>query len=261
MRQVQAHAEDVNLDQERRRTYLGTARVRFEALHFGRRRLRVPDEKHVEYLEGCFRTSGCRPLEKQNHISAKVSQEVLGEAIQASGIGHGDLLSNQTPGYVELEMPPGRQIECLHGQHRILAASRVLGPHDKWWAVDLYRSGTSHTTRGFTIQLTYAADLHPDLETWLTEEFVNEEHRSDGEVFRKIRQYGEEQRPSLQAKWTGRLRGKRQSNLKGLDKSADMAKAFDALRPIPGLWPGMTLTKLHKIMGLHAHEVWRPSPR
>lgn len=167
MRQVQAHAEDVNLDQERRRTYLGTARVRFEALHFGRR-LRVPDEKHVEYLEGCFRTSGCRPLEKQNHISAKVSQEVLGEAIQASGIGHGDLLSNQTPGYVELEMPPGRQIECLHGQHRILAASRVLGPHDKWWAVDLYRSGTSHTTRGFTIQLTYAADLHPDLETWLT---------------------------------------------------------------------------------------------
>jgi hypothetical protein len=39
----------------------------------------------LEYLEGCFRDNGCRPLEKQNHISAKVSLDVLGEAIQASG--------------------------------------------------------------------------------------------------------------------------------------------------------------------------------
>jgi hypothetical protein len=146
MRQVQARVEDDKLDQERRRTYLGTARIRFEALHFGRRRLREPDEKHVEYLEGCFSNSGCRPLEKQNHISAKVSLELLREAILASGIRQDDLLSNHTLGYVELEMPSGRQIECLHGQHRILAASRVLGPHDKWWAVDLYRTGIFPTT-------------------------------------------------------------------------------------------------------------------
>jgi hypothetical protein len=73
--------------------YLGTVCVRFEALYF-RRRLRVPDEKYIEYLEGYFRDSRCCLLEKQNYISAKVSLDILGEAIQASGIEPGDLLSN-----------------------------------------------------------------------------------------------------------------------------------------------------------------------
>lgn len=87
------------------------------------------------------------------------------------------------------------------------------------------------------------------------EEFVNEERPSDGELFCKIRQYGEEQQTSLEAKWTGRLKGKPHANLKGLNNSDDMSKAFDTLQPIPGLWAGITLTKLHKVMGLHVHEV------
>jgi hypothetical protein len=104
-------------------------------------------------------------------------------------------------------------------------------------------------------------DLHPDLEIWLTEEFVNEEGPSDGELFCKIRQYSVEQRPSLKAKWMARLRGNRKANLKGLLKHEVMTKAFDELRAIPGLWPGMMLTKLHKLMGLHAHKVWHLSPQ
>jgi len=104
-------------------------------------------------------------------------------------------------------------------------------------------------------------DLYPDLEIWLTEEFVNEEGPSDGELFCKIRQYSFEQRPSLKAKWMACLKGNRKANLKGLLKHEGMTKAFDDLRPIPGLWPGMMLTKLHKLMGLYAHEVWRLSRR
>jgi hypothetical protein len=64
-----------------------------------------------------------------------------------------------------------------------------------------------------------------------------------------------EQRPSLKAKWTGQWRRKREANLKGLNNHDDMTRAFDALRPIPGLWAGMMLSKLHKVMSLHAHEV------
>lgn len=100
-------------------------------------------------------------------------------------------------------------------------------------------------------------DLNADLEIWLTEGFVNEERPADGEVFCKIRQYNDEQRPSLKAKWTAWLKGKREDNLKGLIKHEEMANAFDVLRAIPGLWGGMMLTKLHKLMALHAHEVWR----
>lgn len=143
MYQALAQVEDDQLEQERRRTYLGTARVRIEALHFRRKGLREPDRKHVEYLKSCFRESGCRPLEKQNHISAVISLEVLDTAIQASGVDRASLLSNQTLGFPELEFPPGLQVECLHGQHRILAATEVLEPEDKWWAVDLYRTGTA----------------------------------------------------------------------------------------------------------------------
>jgi Protein of unknown function (DUF3723) len=141
MRQSLAQAEDGRREQERRRTYLGTARIWIEALHFRRKGLREPDERHVEYLKGCFREGGCRPLEKQNHISAVVRPEVLEQVLRASGIEHSALLHNQPQGYAELEFPPGLQVECLHGQHRVLAAAAVLEPEDKWWAVDLYRTG------------------------------------------------------------------------------------------------------------------------
>jgi hypothetical protein len=93
------------------------------------------------------------------------------------------------------------------------------------------------------------------LELWLTEEFVNEEGPRDGEVFCKIRKYNAEHKSSLEGKWTARLKGNRASNLNGLLNHKGMAGAFDALRPIPGLWDGMMLTKLHKLMALHAHEV------
>jgi hypothetical protein len=80
-------------------------------------------------------------LEKQNHISAVIRPEVLEQGLRASGIEHAALLHNQPLGYAELEFPPGLHVECLHGQHRILAAAAVLEPEDKWWAIDLYRTG------------------------------------------------------------------------------------------------------------------------
>jgi hypothetical protein len=110
-------------------------------LDFRRNGLREPDKKYVEHLKGRFRDDGCRPLEKQNHIKAKISLELLGAALKSSGIEQAHLLINQPQGYAELEILPGWQIECLHGQHRILAASEVLEPSEQWWAVDLYRTG------------------------------------------------------------------------------------------------------------------------
>jgi hypothetical protein len=98
MRQSLAQAKDGRLEQERRRTYLGTARIWIEALHFRRKGLREPDEKHVEYLKGYFREGGYRPLEKQNHISAVIRPEMLERGLHASGIEHSTLLHNQPQG-------------------------------------------------------------------------------------------------------------------------------------------------------------------
>jgi hypothetical protein len=104
-------------------------------------------------------------------------------------------------------------------------------------------------------------DLNSDLEIWLTEGFVNEEGPGDGELYYKIRMYNKEQRSSLEAKWTTWLKGNRAANLNGLTKHKGMTEAFDALLDIPGLWQDMQLTKLHKLIGLYTHEVWRLSPR
>ena len=32
-------------------------------------------------------------------------------------------------------------LECLYGQHRILAALEILRPKEEWWTVDLYLLG------------------------------------------------------------------------------------------------------------------------
>jgi hypothetical protein len=102
-------------------------------------------------------------------------------------------------------------------------------------------------------------DLDPELEIWLTEEFVNEERPTDGEMYCKIRQYHYQQRFGLKSKWMARLRGKRLANLKGLLEHEEMTQAFDALLDIPGLWGGMMLTTLHKLMAMHTHEVGSPA--
>lgn len=76
--------------------------------------------------------------------------------------------------------------------------------------------------------------LNPELEIWLTEEFVNEERPTDGQLYCKIRQYHYRQRFGLKSKWMARLRGERLANLKGLEHE-EMTQAFDALLDIPGL--------------------------
>lgn len=141
MKQVIARQEDERLEKERRRVSRGTARVRLEALQFPHQTREI-DAKRVEYLEGCFREYGCRPLPKKNHICAVLDQDDLVAAMRASGVTLEELLSNPPDNYVELWFPDGYRLECLHGKHRIQAACDFLQrPSDRWWVVDLYISG------------------------------------------------------------------------------------------------------------------------
>ena len=141
MRQSRVHAEDVRLEAERQLKYMGTARVSLDVFHFPRDQPRELDTKHVEFLKGCFRKEGCRPLEIRNRVPAVIEQHFLEAAIRSSGISARELLTNQPNGCPELVFPAGFQLQCLHGRHRIQAAREFLSPRDKWWAVDLYLSG------------------------------------------------------------------------------------------------------------------------
>jgi hypothetical protein len=66
----------------------------------------------------------------------------------------------------------------------------------------------------------------------------NEQKPTDGEIYRKLRQYDAERNLSSKLRWKSRLRGIRPKSLKTLYKHEDLTDAFDALLDIPG--SGMT---------------------
>jgi hypothetical protein len=74
----------------------------------------------------------------------------------------------------------------------------------------------------------------------LAEEYLNEKPPSDGEIFRKIRQY--------------HLANDEANDLKQLLKDARFANAFDSMLPWPGLWAPVKLGSLHRLLCLKGDE-------
>ncbi|KAL5325404.1 hypothetical protein ACEPPN_006529 [Leptodophora sp. 'Broadleaf-Isolate-01'] len=223
MRQSRARAEESRLDAERRLKYLGAARISLDVLRLywdGTNVRREPSRQHVAILAECFHKEGCHRLELYNHVPAKISQECLASALRDSKVSAHQLL-NDVP---ELTFPDEYKLDYLHGLHRIEAAREFLSETDKWWTVDLYLS-----------------------------EYSNEEKPTDGEVYRKIRQYKDNF--IFRQRWQARLKGTRAKNMITLLRNEEWTEAFDSLLPIYGLWDGMRLTTLHKIMPMRCPEL------
>jgi len=98
-------------------------------------------------------------------------------------------------------------------------------------------------------------DANREVQTCLIEEYSNEEKPTDGELYRKVRQYHFQHNLSFEMWRRARLRGNREQNLGGLLRYVEFTVAFDALLGIPGLWGGMKLTTLHKMIALKCDEV------
>ncbi|KAH8765626.1 hypothetical protein BGZ57DRAFT_533732 [Hyaloscypha finlandica] len=233
MRRSRAHLEDSKLEAETRRTYKGSARISLDVLYFQSNEHRDLDRKHVDYLKGCFQRDKCRRLEKRNHIEAAVDQPSLDAALRSSDVSARELLTNEPNGCPKLSFPAGFKLRCLHGQHRIQAAREFLLPHDKWWTVDLYTS-----------------DLNDNLKQCLHEQHSNEDKPSDGEAYCKIRNYHFQGDTKSEMRWKACLRGCRLKNLKELLADEELTAGFDALLDIPGLWDGMMMTTLQKMMAM-----------
>ena len=93
------------------------------------------------------------------------------------------------------------------------------------------------------------------MKTSLVEEYSNELKPTDGEIYRKIRQYDSERNISSKMRWKARLKGIRPKSLNTLLKHEDITDAFDALLDIPGLWDGMMLSTIHKLFPMRCNEV------
>ncbi|CAI7613149.1 unnamed protein product [Penicillium pancosmium] len=223
---------------ERRLKFQGTARVNLSDIgHF--QSTRQYDSRNVERLCGIFRETGCHRFDIQNHVTALVTRRALKRACRSAQMKVKELLQVPSDKCPILGFSPG-EVSCLHGQHRLKAAEEILPPSEQWWMVDLYLD-----------------DISLDLKNALVDEYANEKDPSDGEIYRKLRQYQNEYNAPFQKRWWARLSDNKVKRLRQLfsPDNIDICAAFDALLPIPGMWGGMSIGSLNRVLALKCDEV------
>ncbi|PWW72046.1 hypothetical protein C7212DRAFT_38371, partial [Tuber magnatum] len=127
--------------------------------------------------------------------------------------------------------------ECLHGQHRILAANQYLEPDSRWWEVDLYDKGKS-----------------PTLQQYFHNGYTNSKCTSDGEILWRIRLYSRSGQRDLEQDMWCYLSTSKRKDLRQLLPNGALRKAFDDLLHWPGLWPSMRLGTLHRLLTMRCDE-------
>lgn len=137
------------LTTERQLKFQGTAKIELDQISLQPLMSREIDQKNVERLREIFAKDGCQRLDIRNHVTAIVSKRHLRRACHATGLTPAELKSRrqQNPRLYF----SGRQVQCLHGQHRLKAAEETLAPSDRWWTVDLYLDGLNFPTHDFFI--------------------------------------------------------------------------------------------------------------
>lgn len=111
-----------------------------------------------------------------------------------------------------------------------------------------------------TSRLMKAPDLSNELKKKLVEDYEYQEEPSDGEFYRKIREYQGVQGNAdafFEKLWQGRLAvsKNRQDNFEKLVGHETYVKAFDELLKIPALFGGMQLSVVHSMISMRCEEV------
>lgn len=99
-------------------------------------------------------------------------------------------------------------------------------------------------------------DFEQDLKVDLYESFKNEQHYSDGVIFRNIRKYAKQNNTEVERKWWARLTSSKARDLGQLLKVDMLRVGFDRLVDFSGLWPPIQLGTLHRLHCLRCPEVW-----
>ena len=247
---------ELRLATERRLKYQGVAKISLDQLHFDPNSSRELDSKNLERLNRIFRKEGCRRLIIENHVPAIVSWRHVETSLRRAKVSARALLTSIPEQYPHLKFEAG-QVQCLHGLHRIKVGGELLPPSDRWWTVDLYLDGMNSLLAVLGEEnLTLALlDIGQELRTTLIEEYSNERTPGDGEIYRKLRQYQGEHNSRFQNRWWSWLSLNKSNRLRQLFKHVELSAAFDALLGIPGLWGGMRIGMVHKVMGLKCDEV------
>ncbi|KFY03482.1 hypothetical protein V490_00177 [Pseudogymnoascus sp. VKM F-3557] len=212
---------------------IGTARVRIDHLAFPDP-IRGKVETKIKELKGKFALKGC--LDEQHRIPAVIDDKTLQTALLKTGLNI-ETLQGVSDQPQSLHFPENMKIECLHGQHRILAAKRYLKPKERWWTVDLYRTDLDDDTRHSLLGgYGYSSDY------------------TDGEIFRQVHRCQASADKLGEIQWRARLTKTKNRDLDQLLRQEIILNALDSLLPIQGLWKEFNLGSLHLLLNMRIDE-------
>lgn len=140
MQRLQFTETETRLASERRLKFQGTAKVNLDDISFHPTLAHNVDERKLDQLRRIFHKEGCRRLDIRNNVTAVVSRTDLQTALDNGHVAPQALLTNLPTCLPRLSFP-ARQLQCLHGQHRIKVGKELLPPSDRWWPIDIYLDG------------------------------------------------------------------------------------------------------------------------
>ena len=152
-----------------------------------------------------------------------------------------------------------REPDLLAWETRVLAAREFFPPRDQWWNVALYDSSQFQWAEHQSTTLTRIA-LPPSTYVQLVQEYKNDLHFSDGDIFRYYRQAQKADNEQCMRRWEARLSESKLRNLLQIEKAhhGRVIQALDTLLPLQGIWQDFHLGAFNRILPMHTWQVVLP---
>lgn len=120
--------------------YRGSAKVWITHLDFPHPSRHI-DRRVIEQLKRDFEGEGCIKERADHRIPAIINDSTLQAGLKKLEISTETFKAISRDNPPQLRLEGKAKLECLHGQHRALAAKEHLVPSLRWWIVDLYSTG------------------------------------------------------------------------------------------------------------------------
>ncbi|KAJ5766704.1 uncharacterized protein N7511_004320 [Penicillium nucicola] len=217
----------------------------------------ITNHRNVDRLEKIFDYQGFLRLQEKYHIPVMIDTSDWQERVKWE---ESATLAPQAQ-LPQLQVDDGYRFFVLDHEDVIAAAKKrfkELDVEDPWCVVDIYVTNARD-----------ACNQREELIRSLQESYSNDHFPSDGLIYRKIRHY--QGYPNVATAntvaenyWWAVLesspgskkggRSKKGAYLRSLLDNENLRESFDDLLPINGLWDGMNIGVLHKLMAMKTEE-------
>ena len=129
------------LEDDRRKYFLGSAKVDIDTLCFNSFLPREINDQNVQRLLSSFELTGCLQLDPQHHLPAIITPTTFHEAVSQADSTNEAASDRDASRWPTVSFPPQLQIQCLRGKHCIDVAKQYLTGRARWWVIDFYSEG------------------------------------------------------------------------------------------------------------------------